>query len=61
MGIPGDTGEVAQYILDLVFMQLIKFWEFWKDDDRIAVYPTAPLEKQQRGKSQIEHINVFIM
>lgn len=42
MEIPGDTGEVAKDILDLIFLQLIKCWEFWKDDDRIAICPTAP-------------------
>lgn len=42
MMIPGNAGEVTKDILDLVLWQLTKCWEFWKDDDGIAVYPTEP-------------------
>lgn len=56
MEIPGDTGEVAKDILDLIFFQLIKFREFWKDDDRVAIHPTAPWRDSgevNRNRSQV--------
>ncbi len=39
---PGDTGEVAEDILDLLLLQLLESREFWEDDDGAAVHPAAP-------------------
>lgn len=56
METPGDTGEVAKDILDLIFFQLTKRWELWKDDDRIAFHPSAPWRHSgevNRNRSQV--------
>lgn len=56
MEVPGDTGEVAKDILDLIFLQLTKCWKFWKDDDGIAIYPTAPWRHSKevnKNRSQV--------
>lgn len=39
---PGEAAEVAEDILNLVFLQLAEFRELWEDDDGVAVRPAAP-------------------
>lgn len=39
---PGDAGEVAEDILDLLLLQLAESWELREDDDGAAVHPAAP-------------------